>query len=262
MKRAAVVAALALAAAACEPAPPVYPATDLTLYWRFIGAQGDVFGDYSTVNPGCWTASVDQVRITLTNPAGPQPPVIVNCVQSNGSPGVVLPTWAGPNSWLVEGLRTGLPVFSVTGSVNVPDPLGATMDLDLHALYGDMNLFYDLPATAACFAGDTVQLALYDYDYVPSRLAYTTDYPGFTIPIPCNYPPLAPPNGPDNFIVIPSLATSSGTGYYRFNYISVIRGGLAVYQICNPPGFSWNGLTQDVGYTLPVAAGTCPLLPP
>jgi hypothetical protein len=259
MKRAAV-AALALAAAACEPAVPMYPATDITFYWRFIGQQGDVFGDYSNANPGCYGASVDQLKITLTSPAGVQT-LYAPCVSSLGSPGAVFSTWVGVNSWIVQGLRTGLPVFEVTGSVNVPD-LGATMDLSLPALYGDMNLFYELPATAACFAGDTIQLTLYDYDYVPSRVAYTTDYPGFTIPIPCNYPPLAPPDGPDNFIVIPSLATSTGAGYYRFNYISVIRGGLAVYQVCNPPGFSWSGLTQDVGYALPVALGTCPLRPP
>jgi hypothetical protein len=232
--------------------------TEITFYWRFAGQQGDVFGDYTVGNTGCDTAAVDQVRISLAGPGGPYSQT-VNCVQSNGSPGVVVPAWIGANTWTVEGLRTGEPVFRVQGSANVLVP--TTVDLTLDGLYGDMNLFYDLPVGQVCLAGDTIQVALYDYDYVPSRLAYTTNFPGYTVPIPCNYPPLAPPNQ-DNFFVIPSLVPSSATGFYRFNFITVVRTGFAEYQVCNPPGFSWNGVTQDVGYTLGFAAGSCAPLPP
>jgi hypothetical protein len=259
MKRAAAIAALALAGAACEPAPPVYAVSEITFYWRFMGQQGDVFGDYTVGNTGCATAAVDEIQITLGGPGGPYART-VGCVQSNGSPGVVVPAWVGPNTWTIEGLRTGHRVFTVQGSADVGAPI--TLDLTLQAIYGDMNLFYDLPAGQACLAGDTLQVALYDYDYNPSRLAYTTNLPGFTVPVPCNYPPLAPPNGPDNFLVIPSLVTSSATGFYRFNFISVVRAGFAEYQICNPPGFNWDGLTKDVGYTLGFAAGSCLPLPP
>jgi hypothetical protein len=261
MKRAAALAALALIGAACEPAPPpppIYASTEITFYWRFVGDQGDVFGDYTIGNTGCETAAVDQVRISLTGPGGPYSQTVA-CVQPNGSPGVIVPAWVGVNTWTVEGLRTGHPVFRVQGTATVDVP--ATFDLTLDALYGDMNLFYDLPAGQACLAGDTIQVALYDYDYVPSRLAYTTNFPGYTVPLPCNYPPLAPPNQ-DNFFVIPSLVTSSASGFYRFNFITVVRAGFAEYQICNPPGFSWDGLTRDVGYALDFAGASCLPLPP
>lgn len=256
MKRALVVAALALAAAGagCEPAPP--PVYGVTVYWQFVGWQGQVYGDFTNANTGCAAAGVDEVRIVLDGPGGVYDQTAA-CVQANGAAGVIVPAIpAGPYTLTVQGLRTGLAVYEqVLLNVAVPSPV---LDTTLDAIYGDMNLVYTLPAAGSCAVGDRLAIALYDYDYNPSVVAWTTELPGaYYLPFPCAAPP-------GNVVTIPSVATSSATGYYRFNFISVVdANGFPVYQLCNWPaaGFAWNGFNQSVGANLLVASGTCPPAP-
>jgi len=226
MKRVLLAATLALSAG-CYSSPPSPPIVNLNLYWHFVGRQGQTYGDGTQANTGCAEAGVDTVSVTLTDPTGyTYAPQSFPCVQSNGVPGVTYPgLYAGGYAWIVAGYRGSLPVYSVTQTnqpVN-PDSTGnATVDVAPAALYPDLNVTYDLPATVTCSAASIVQVS-FELDQ-GGALYYTNagsaTSPGFGLP--CADPP-------QNVFTVPSLP--AGTNY-QFSYIEALASTGPVYEAC------------------------------
>lgn len=187
MKRLVLMVAVLLAAplAGCGPAPvPAY--TDLTFYWQFRDLDGNVYGDAATGVSGCGLANVDQVRFKFEGPAGPFT-MTVPCVAVNGVPGaqfVGVPV--GGYGWTVQGLRLGWPVFTVSGVGNVVD--FPTYDLELLAVYPNMDLYYQLPQGVNCTGIAEVVFELRNLD--ANLVEYSSDNAfvacgapfGFTMP--------------------------------------------------------------------------------
>jgi hypothetical protein len=241
MTRAAVVSAFALAIAACGPAP-VAPFTNATVFWNFQDMDGNVFGDWtSQFGGGCVGANVDQVRVSMTGPAGSWVQT-VPCLASNLMPGATFTNLpAGPYTWTLEGLRQNLTVFSTTGSgdiVNFP-----TFFATLLAEYPNMDLFYQLPVGETCAGVAEIAFQLDNTD------AGIVEYSSDNVLVTCQPPPL-------NGFTMPSIPI----GNYRYRYVSAINaGGFALYQACGagPINQVWpNGVsfTAVLGY----AIGTCP----
>ena len=163
MKRLAVLVAtlLAVPLAACGPTPgPAF--TDVTFYWQFRDLDGNVFGNAATGASGCGVVNVDHLRFRFQGPAGPFT-MTVPCTAVNGVAGaqfVGVP--AGAYGWVVDGLRIGFPVFTVSGSGNVID--FPTFDLELLAVYPNMDLFYQLPAGVNCTGISEILFQLFNLD--------------------------------------------------------------------------------------------------
>jgi hypothetical protein len=252
MNRAVPVVVAALLAAACTPAPfppgPVF--TSLTFYWQFIDGDGNTYGDFSVTRPGCIGANVDQVRIAYTGPAGTVVQT-VPCIASNGLPGVTfdgVPT--GNYTWLAEGFRGGLTVFSIRGGGQVFDlPF---FDLALEANHPNMDLFYELPPGVTCLGIDEIAFALFNLDSSPNFLEYSSD----NVRVPCRAPP-------DNWFTMPAIPL----GNYGYQFVAAVDApppaGRSLYQVCGLGMPPMAPLVQGTGgnaYIAPLALpfGTCP----
>ncbi|HET8734640.1 MAG TPA: hypothetical protein VFM45_12820 [Anaeromyxobacteraceae bacterium] len=246
MTRAAVVSAIAFAIAACGPAP-VAPFTDATVYWNFQDMDGNVFGDWtSQFGGGCVGANVDQVRVSMTGPAGSWVQT-VPCLATNLMPGATFTNLpAGPYTWTLEALRQNLTVFSTTGGgdiVNFP-----FFYATLPAVYPNMDLFYDLPVGGSCAQVAEIAFVLRNLD------AGIVEYSSDNVLVTCRPPP-------QNGFTMPSIPV----GNYGYRFVSAIdAGGFSLYQVCGlgfPPQLplvqSW---PNGNAYTAPLAfaIGTCP----
>ncbi len=241
MTRAAAVSAIALALAACGPAP-VAPFTSATVYWNFQDMDGNVYGDWtSQFGGGCLGANVDEVRVSMTGPAGSWVQT-VPCLASNQMPGATFTNLpAGPYTWTLEGRRQNFTVFTRAGSgdiVNFP-----IVYQTLLADYPNMDLFYQLPVGGSCTQVAEIAFQLNNVD------AGIVEYSSDNVLVTCRPPPL-------NGFTMPSIPV----GNYRYRFVSAIdAGGFALYQVCGagPIVQSWpNGVsfTANLGF----AIGTCP----
>ncbi len=215
---------------------------DVTMYWRFVGAQGQAYGDASQVDPGCAAAGVDEVQIRFQGPV--QRDEVVTCVQVNGVPGVVvLGLPVGTYVVTTEGLRGGLPVYAEQRTMTLP--VAGVVDVVPSALHGDLNVFYDFPAGVTCAGGGLTEIAfeLYNLGSAPPFLEYSSVANVF---VPCRAPP-------DNGFIAPSIPP----GAYRLRYLSALQGAAAANQVCGVE-LSQGAGTQSVSYLLPPATATCP----
>ncbi len=213
-RTAAVLAALLAATSACGPAP-VPPYTDVTFYWQFRDQDGNLYGDGTAAFPGCDVANVDQVRVSMTGPAGSWTQT-VPCIAVNGMPGAsftALP--AGSYTWFLEGMRLGFPVFAVEGAGNVVNfPFFYPV---LDAIYPNMDLFYQLPPGVNCTGISEIQFELDNLD------ARVVEYSSANAFVAC-----VPP--PGNGFTMPSIP---GPNNYGYRYVSAVDGvGRALYQVC------------------------------
>ena len=87
MKRAFLLAAL-LSSGCYEQHTTLTPG-NVNFYWQFRDHSNAIVGDYTANNPGCVDATVTTVRIFIDNGFND-----VDCVGSNGVPGVQLQTFA------------------------------------------------------------------------------------------------------------------------------------------------------------------------
>ncbi len=252
MNRAAAVVLALVAASACGPAPVPAPIlTDLTLYWRFVDGDGNVYGNFTNAAPGCIGANVDAVFISFTGPAGTITQT-VPCIATNGYPGATFTAVpAGAYTWRLQGMRLGLAVFEAAGTGVIPDTL--YFDNDLTALYPNMDLYYDLPQGMDCTGIYSIEFEL-DNITNPTTVV---EYSSANALVPCRAPPV-------NGFTMPSIPTGS----YGYRYVAAVDApppnGRSLYQIC---GF---GLPPDAplvqqapngnAYTAPLdlPLGTCP----
>ncbi len=246
MKRALVLVLAVLGTAAlsgCSTPPPPYVYYDVNVYWRFLGAQGQPYGDATNADPGCADAGVDQVRVTLQGPVQRQ--VVVTCVDLGGTPGIrVEGLLAGNYLVTTEGLRGGLPVYLESQRpVAIPVPAPGDLDVVPAAIYGDMNVFYDLPAGVTCANAAITEIAFELYEIGALVPWYSSAANAF---VPCR-------SFPDNGFIVPSVPPGS----YRFRYVSAMQGATAAYQVCGVTPVQGSG-TQSVTYFLPVATFQCP----
>jgi hypothetical protein len=186
---AAILASLvAIATSACGPAPappPLY--SDVTFYWQFRDQDGNRYGDFTASFPGCDVANVDHVRVTLTDPLGTLPSMLVPCVAVNGMPGATftaLPT--GPYTWFIEGLRSDFPVFAVQGAGDIVN--SPFFYPTVEAVYPNMDLFYTLPPGVNCtgvaeiaFELDNIDGGVVEYSSENAFIACGPPF-GFTMP--------------------------------------------------------------------------------
>ncbi len=250
MKRVLVLAALALGAGCSSPPPP--PLVNLNLYWHFVGAQGQVYGNGSQTDPGCAQAGVDTVQVRLTDPTGYLTVQTFPCVQSNGVPGVTFPGMiAGPYSWVLDGYRGSLPVYDVTqASQNVaPDSTGnAVFDVGSQALYPDLIVSYFLPSgppQVTCSTAGIKQMSFALFQ--GSSLVYTNGgSPGFAVP--CGDPTQ------NNNFTVPSLPF----GNYQLRYLAALDStGNSLFEVCGQL-VSQGSTTQNVDVNLAPAGAACP----
>ena len=246
MKRALVIAAIALGVG-CTSSPPPPAYANLTLYWHFVGAQGQQYGNGTNANTGCAQAGVDSVQVTLTGPYGYTSTDDSPCVTSSGAPGITYPgVYAGPFTWTIVGRRNGLPVYSVT-ETNVNVAGDAVFDVAPAALYPDLNVTYTLPTGDTCNSPTAVQQM--SFALFQGGSLYLTNSGTSFFPLVCGDPPSS------NVFTVPSLPQ----GGYTFRYVAALNNvGTSLYQQCglNVPQGSTN--PQSVLATLAVATSSCP----
>lgn len=178
---------------------------DAVLYWSFWNS--DLLRDFgsatATATEVCAAAAVDEIEITLTDPARyVRAPVSGPCVTGNDVPGALfVDLQAGTWDYYIAGYRGGVLVFDDWGSFDVYDRDRTLVDSTMTAIYWDLRIDY---ATETCVAGDTIEFDLCDTRYVDpvySTWRGTTNPP---VAVPCStagatmYLPSVPP-GPYAF---------------------------------------------------------------
>lgn len=140
---------------------------DAAIYWSYwnsdlLGAFGDTTWTATEV---CAAAAVDEIEITLTDPAGDlRAPVSKPCVTINDVPGALfLDLEAGTWGYYIAGYRGGVLVFDYWDRFQVYDGDETPVDADMTAIHWDLRIDYD---TETCVAGDTIEFDLYDTRYV------------------------------------------------------------------------------------------------
>ncbi len=223
MNRAAVVAILAAAGGvACAPPPP--PPT-LTIYWRFVGAQGQPYGDGTQRNPGCVAANVDEVHMVVLGPGG----YVVDdyrypCLYQ-GVPGIFYDgIVSGPYTWQIYGVRQGLAVYYAEGVTNVSD--AALLTVPVLADFPDLNVTYSLPTGVTCASNFTgFPLGQVDFQFQGAVAPYVVEYSGTNLLVTCQDPP-------NNTFVMPSIPP----GMYQMAFLSALTPTTippaAAYQAC------------------------------
>lgn len=243
-----IVSSLALAVAACGPAP-VAPYTNVTFYWQFQDMDGNVYGDWS-VYSGCGSANVDQVRVTMSGPAGQWTQTVDCLAPDTFMPGAMFTNLpVGPYTWVLEGRRLDFTVYTATGSgdlVNFP-----VLHTTILADYPNMDLWYQLPLGQTCAGIAEIAFRLYNLD------GGVVEYSSDNVIVACQPPP-------NNGFTMPSIPV----GNYGYQFVSALNApwpnGAAVYQVCGfgyPPQAplvqtrpNGNAYTAQLGY----AIGTCP----
>ncbi len=248
---AALASSIALAVAACGPAPAP-PFSDVTFYWNFQDGDGNTFGNFTASNPGCGIANVDEVRVTYTGPTGTSwftAPCTVG-----GIPGAMPPTPlpAGSYTFTLDGFRQGLIVYTAQGFgdiVNFP-----AFFLTLNAVFPNMDLWYELPVGQTCAGIAEIAFQLVNG---PGQPGAVVEYSWENVLVACRMPP-------NNGFTMPSIPP----GNYGYRFVSAVNapmpGGQSVFQVCGlgyPPGQPLvqtlpigNAYTAQLGFPL----GTCP----
>jgi hypothetical protein len=246
MNRAALAAVLlAVGGSACAPPPP--PPT-LTLYWQFVGSQGQVYGNGTQRDPGCVAANVDQVRMFVTGPGGWVLDDFVYPCVFGGVPGIFYDGLVpGAYSWAMEGRRLGMTVFYQEGVTNVFEPVVRTVPL--LADFPDLLVSYTLPAGVTCASNWTGfplgQIAFQILSTVPP---FVEEYGDPNLFLTCQDPP--------NAFTVPSLPP----GTYHMSFIAALTPTVippaSAYQECAVP-FTHGNVVDEVPFFLARTVGSC-----
>ena len=242
MNRAAVVATLlAAGAVACAPPPP--PPT-FTIYWRFVGAQGQTYGDGTQRDPGCTAANVDEVHMVVLDPGGFVVDDYTYPCLYQGVPGIYYDGLvSGAFRWQIYGVRQGLTVYFAEGVTNVADAVVLTVPVA--ADYPDLNVAYSLPGGVTCANNFTgFALGQVDFQFQGAVAPYVVEYSGLNLLVTCQDPP-------NNVFVMPSIPP----GMYQMAFLSALTPTTippsAAYQAC-----IWPVTHADV---MPAESVTIPL---
>ncbi len=244
-----ILATFGLALSGCYSTPRD-PGT-LTFYWSFQDRGGAVAGDYTAAHPGCSTAGVDSIDVTVGGVTSTE-----SCVQSNGVPGVTVAGFSqGPYHYTVDGFRGNERVFTTSGDVNARWNADVSTDLTLTPIdpqslvvYFDVLNFNGTTSTQCVFNGQPISGMLYELQDAFGNVVSSTDVPGtggaVKQPINCD---------PSTFgFSIPDLSL----GNYRLRYLTAVRAdGGGVVQVCSQPIFH-GGFPAVVQLT--TALSTCP----
>jgi hypothetical protein len=161
---ASLVAAVVLASGCLIEARP--PEGSVAIYWTFRSQTMAIIG--AATDPAtlvCTLAAVQDVRITLTTPAGDMlRPSNGPCIPRNDVPGAAF-DGLEPGRWgyFLEGLRGGVTVFEKSGTFVVHEGERTIVEPDPRP--GPPNGFWDVVAsytTTGCSAGDRLKFDLID----------------------------------------------------------------------------------------------------
>lgn len=220
-------AVLSLSAGCLFEADP--PSGSVAIYWSFwsqtLGEIGDVEADGATAI--CTEAAVDDVRITLTNPAGDlRRPSTDPCIGPGDVPGAAFDGLA-PGTWgyLLEARRGGVVVFEAAGAFGIGDGARTIPDVRAAPRDGHWDVVVNGYTTAGCAPGDRLRFDLLDTGGA-ARVAFSTDDGGVN-------PPVVVPCEAAGPVTIPSVPP----GTYRFSdWVHVDAAGAVEkgYSTCRP----------------------------
>jgi len=253
-----VAAAVALSSGCIIEANP--PQGSVAIYWTFwsqsLGEIG-AFDDPATAI--CTVAAVDDVRITLTTPAGDTlNPSNGPCITNEDVPGAA---FAGmePGTWgyYLEGRRGGLTVYEDSGTFEVND--GERTLVDSRSIPPDGSWDVAITYTSgACAAGDRMKFSLVDTSGSSRVTVFSTDDARVNPPVvvPCTHV------GP---FTIPSVR--GGRNYEFTDWIQTDAGGTVpvAWSTCREAWAQSSSATTALtvavtapGPSTPGSLGVCP----
>lgn len=222
MRSVALIAAVILGSGCIIEAAPSTGGVDLfwSQWWSpSLGSFGDLSATSTEV---CGAAAVNEIELTLTDPAGyVRSPDSGPCITSEDIPGVAYRDME-PGTWdyYLAGYRGNVLVFEDWGSFDVFDGRTEEVDALPAAIFYDLRIDYTVEA---CAPGDSIEFDLYDDDVVAP--IYST-YSGAV------NPPVAVPCLASSWMIIPSFP---GGGYTSSEWIQYDVGGFEVgYSDCAP----------------------------
>jgi hypothetical protein len=198
---------------------------DVNLYWSFWHSEllGDFGGLSATATEVCTRAGVEEIEITLTDPAGDvRETVSGSCITSKDVPGArFVDLDAGTWDYYVAGLRGGVPVFDDWGSFTIYEGEEWTEDARMDAIYFDLQIDY---VAESCPAGGRIDFDLYATGDLGNPVFSTNHGPNPPVTLSCSTLPKA--------LVIPSVPG----GTYAFGeWIQYDAGGFEVgWSDCSP----------------------------
>lgn len=198
---------------------------DVNLYWSFWHSEllGDFGGLSATATEVCTRAGVEEIEITLTDPAGDvRETVSGSCITSRDVPGArFVDLDAGTWGYYIAGLRGGVPVFEYWDWFEVWDGDETLVDSNMTAIYYDLRINY---SAEACVAGDTIEFDLYRSGDLLDPVYSTYGGPNPPVAVPCSTTTAS--------MVIPSMPDDA----YAFGeWIQFDAGGFEVgWSSCSP----------------------------
>ena len=160
---------------------------DAIIYWSYWNSDllGD-FGSESATSTGlCAAAGVDEIEITLTDPAGDvRTPTSGSCVTGNDVPGArFVDLEAGTWDYYIAGYRGGVLVFEYWDWFEVWEGDETLVDSNMTAIYYDLRIDY---SAETCVDGDTIEFDLYDTGDLVSPVYSTYRGPNPPVGVPCS----------------------------------------------------------------------------
>ncbi|HSM92302.1 MAG TPA: hypothetical protein VLT47_05390 [Anaeromyxobacteraceae bacterium] len=219
------------------------------VYWAFWSPSLGNIGTFEDAAVDvCTKAAVDDVRITLVDPARvAREPSEHPCIPSYGTPGAAF-TGLEAGTWdvLVEGRRGGVKVFEAWGTFEAADGTRAVVEARGVPPPGNWDVVASY-STGACATGDRLDFDLVDTGGAARRVAFSTHDAAVN-------PPVSVPCGA-GAVTIPSVAP----GPYELSGAVQVNGpGTVTYAFatCRP---AW---TQPADATVTVPVTVTASVPP
>lgn len=197
---------------------------DVKLYWSFWHSPllGDFGGLSATATEVCARAGVEEIEITLTDPAGDvRETVSGRCITSKDVPGArFVDLEAGTWDYYIAGLRGGIPVFHDWGSFPIYEGEEWTEDAGMEAIHSDLRIDY---SAETCPSGARIDFDLYAAGDLVDPVYSTRNGPNPPVSVPCGTLPKA--------WIIPSVPA----GTWAFGQWVLSDAGTAVaWSDCSP----------------------------
>lgn len=218
------------------------------LYWTFWSQSlGKIGAATDTGTSVCTRAAVEQVRVTLSTPAGDLlAPSTGPCIAVNDVPGAAF-TGLQPGTWhyFLEGLRGGVKVYEAVGAFDAVNGQPVIVEVNATPPSGswDVNVTF---TTGPCAPGDRLDFDLFET---------TSGTKVFSTRDGTVNPPIDLPCASSGSFTIPSVAA----GQYEFSdWVHVAADGVtpAQYGVCRP---SW---TQPATGNKAVSVAVTASMPP